>query len=160
MQSEIRAEWLGYIESAISLRLWIYRIENLSLVCLLLQCTTQKSANMALWPKEVSWNTKTWKQEGKLRHSSQVTSEIADVLQCVRTSRYDHYMPGASIQILRCLEKDLLFLKIEIKWSLKHAFHLLSIWNKVHLIGDVSILLTGADYRTTTPPMKNIARNK
>ena len=69
-------------------------------------------------------------------------------------------MPGASIQILRCLEKDLLFLKIEIKWSLKHAFHLLSIWNKVHLIGDVSILLTGADYRTTTPPMKNIARNK
>ena len=48
MQSEIGAEWLGYIESAISLRLWIYRIENLSLVCLLLQSTTQKSANIAL----------------------------------------------------------------------------------------------------------------
>ena len=74
---------LGYNESAISLRLWIYRIENLSLVCLLLQCTTQKSANMALWPKEVPRNTKTWKQKGKLRHSSQVTSEITDVLEQV-----------------------------------------------------------------------------
>lgn len=83
MQSEIGAEWLGYIESAINLRLWIYRIENLSLVCLLLQCTTQKSAIMALWPKEVSRNTKTWKQKGKLRHSSQVTSEITDVLEQV-----------------------------------------------------------------------------
>ena len=79
---------------------------------------------------------------------------------CVRTSRYDHHIPGASIQILRCLEKDLLFLNTEIKWSLEHAFHLPLIWNKVHLIGDLSILLTGADYRTTTPPMKNIARNK
>ena len=48
MQSEIGAEWSGYVESAISLRLWIYRIENLRLVRLLLQCTTQKSANMAL----------------------------------------------------------------------------------------------------------------
>lgn len=48
MHSEIGAEWLGYIESAINLRLWIYRIENLSLVYLLLQITTQKSANMAL----------------------------------------------------------------------------------------------------------------
>lgn len=111
---------------------------------------------MALWPKEVSWNTKTWKQKGKLRHSSQVTSEIADVLEQEGMTT-SHYMPGASIQILRCLEKDLLFLKTEIKWSLKRAFHLLLIWNKVHLIGDVSILLTGVDYRTFTP---NIARNK
>lgn len=63
---------------------------------------------MALWPKEVSRNTKTWKQKGKLRHSSEVTSEITDVLEQV-----DHYMLCASIQILRCLEKDLLFLKTE-----------------------------------------------
>ena len=32
--------------------------------------------------------------------------------------------------------------------------------SETKFIGDVSILLTGADYRTTTPPMKNIARNK
>lgn len=44
----LELKWLGYIESAISLRLWIYRKENLSLVSLLLQCRTQKSVNMAL----------------------------------------------------------------------------------------------------------------
>lgn len=112
MQSEIGAEWLGYIESAISLRLWIYRIENLSLVCLLLQCTMH--------------HTKIWKHGLMTKRSLskykdlKAEREIASFkwghkwdYWCVRTSRYDHYMPCASIQILRCLEKDLLFLKTE-----------------------------------------------
>lgn len=47
MQSEIGAEWLGYIESAISLRLWIYRIENLSLVC---PFSNAPHTNLQTWP--------------------------------------------------------------------------------------------------------------
>lgn len=81
---------------------------------------------------------------------------------CVTTSRYDHCMPCASIQKLWCLEKDLLFLKTEnqmitstcVPPSLNLKQSSPNRWC-INLINRL-----GADYRTTTPPMKNIARNK